>query len=146
MWSDQSAVDQTDTMWLYGVYILLSTHCSCKKGEKVTTPLCIDILTRPSKKTPIRYRVSDRPWPIPPLYHRTTPVFKLYVLDILIVHGGGQFYCVIWSVIILNHEFCTYRRRRRRVCDIGLGVRYRVNDISLEQSLIMHIQNTCILI
>jgi hypothetical protein len=34
---------------------------------------------------------------------------------------------------------------RLRVCDIGLGVRYRVNDIGLGQSLIMHIQNTCIL-
>ena len=46
------------------------------------------------------WRVSDRPWPTPPLYHRTTPsVFKLYILDILIVHGGGgQFYCVIWTV------------------------------------------------
>ena len=35
---------------------------------------------------------------------------------------------------------------RYRVCDIDLGVRYRVNDIGLGQSLIMHIQNTCILI
>ena len=35
---------------------------------------------------------------------------------------------------------------RYRVCDIVIGVRYRVNDIGLGQSLIMHTQNTCILI
>jgi hypothetical protein len=46
------------------------------------------------------WRVSDRPWPTPPLYHRTTPsVFKLYILDILIVHGGS---------FIVSYEQCDY--------------------------------------
>jgi hypothetical protein len=44
------------------------------------------------------------PWPTPPLYHRTTPsVFKLYILAILIVHGGrggGSF--------IVSYEQCDY--------------------------------------
>jgi hypothetical protein len=66
------------------------------------------------------------PWPTPPLYHRTTPsVFKLYILAILIVHGGrgggAVLFCHMNSENILNHEFCTYRRRRRRRREKRIG-------------------------
>jgi hypothetical protein len=56
------------------------------------------------------------PWPTPPLYHGTSPSVLIVYTGRLIVHGGwAVLFSNMNSVSILNHEFCTYRRRGRRI-------------------------------